>query len=175
MAALEVFSNEHVVKLRDRNVRVVRGFNSDVVNALHRGIQDSAITEFTHDAERFATRESTIDWYEQSGASRRFYSLVDTAIKGIIWFGPSKSEHSEAESTFAIRMYASGRSKGLAGDFMEAAHEDFVTVQGGGDTWLKVKPANLAAQSLYLKHGYEITHEAADGIIMTRRAVNNVG
>ena len=170
MAALEVFSNEHVIKLRDRNVRVVCGFNADVVNALHRGISDPVITEFTHDAERFATRESTLQWYEQAGTSRHFYSLVDTAIKGIIWFGPSKTEYSDAESTFAIRMYASGRGKGLAGDFMEAAHEDFVSVQGGGDTWLRVQPANLAAQSLYLKHGYEISHEADDGIIMTRRA-----
>lgn len=168
MSALEVFSNQHVVKLRERNVRVVRGFNSDVANALHRGISDPAITEFTHDAERFASRESTLNWYEQAGTSRHFYSLVDTAIKGIIWFSPSQSEHSDAETTFAIRIYASGRGKGLAGDFMEAAHEDFVSVQGGGDTWLRVQSTNLAAQSLYLKHGYETSYVGEDGIVMTR-------
>ena len=168
MSALEIFSNQHVRKLQERNFRVVRGFNLDVARALHNGINDPVITEFTRDAERFETLEKTLELHEQE-SQKIFYSLVDTAIKGVIWFGPSEIQYSDAPTTFAIRIYTGGRGRGLAGDFIEAAHEDFTTDQGG-DTWLKVQAGNETARGLYLKHGYEISSDTPRGIVMTRRS-----
>jgi len=168
MAALEVFSNQYVQRLQERGMRIARGFNMDVARALHNGIYDPVIVEYTRDAERFATIEKTVLWYEQQRGSRVFYSLVDKAIQGVIWFGSSTSEYTDASTTFAIRMYESGRGQGLSGNFMEGAHEDFAKNEPGKDVWLRVQPGNDIAQELYTRHGYEIVHEDIDGIVMNR-------
>jgi len=167
MEELDIIENSHTARLQDRGFHVYRGFNDQVAALLYDGTRDPVVIAHTHDAERFKTPESVMQWHESSSTPRTFYSLGNAALSAVIWFGESKSVHSSATATFAIRMYDGARGLGIAGDFLEAAHEDFATIHGG-DVWLAVKNTNSAAQRLYKNHGYIQDDETDGSITMTR-------
>jgi ribosomal protein S18 acetylase RimI-like enzyme len=166
--SLEPINNRFTERLDKRGVIVQRGFDETVAAALQEGVNDPLIRLYTHDATRFRNPDLTQRWYENPNKRPTIYSLSDRAIAGVIWFSHSTSEFSSAPDSFAIRMYADSRNRGLAGDFLEAAHEDFTSAQDGSDTWLHVRRDNAVARMLYAHHGYQVSHESKRFLTMTR-------
>ena len=160
--------NSFTKRLEQRGVFVRRGFDSTIANALYEGAKDPVVRQFTHDATRFSTPDSVETWAEDPEKRPVIYSLADQAILGVIWFSHTESEHASAHDSFAIRMYEGGRGRGLASDFLEAAHVDF-HAQGGESTWLRVRRENTTAQQLYSRHGYQITHQTKTFQTMQRK------
>ena len=125
MSKLIAVENEHSLRLQDRGFGVFRGFNDEIIDVLHSGANDPTITAFTFDAARFATVEKTRAWIFDESTGRVMYNLVGAAIVGVAWFRPKVTDMSPARVTYAIRTYGGARGKGLAGDFLEATHQDF--------------------------------------------------
>lgn len=97
-----------------------------------------------------------------SGKSRIVYLLLDSEdietakVGGIIWYGQrDHAMSSDANVTFAIRIYEGFVGKGLGTPFMQATHDDLgreKLLKGG--LWLDLVEGNDRAEHLYKKMGY---------------------
>jgi len=124
-------------------------------------------------AERFSDEAAAQEWYERN--EKVVYSLGGrAALAGVIWFSKNPRPEIGADFTFAIRMYEQARGRGLATDFMTAAHYDFETAkQYKGNIWLATDTTNLAALRLYEKNGYVTVDEEDGRVTMVRKDVRN--
>ena len=120
---------------------------------------DSGVKKFTSDALRFANRKSFHNWQEKG---RIIYTLSDSQknLLGIIWFGQKEAplKDIKANFTFAIRIYASARGRGLSSEFMEIVFKDLFKNQTESKItglWLQVSSDNLAAVHSYQKAGFK--------------------
>ena len=119
---------------------------------------DPDIKKFTSDTKRFNSRDSFFEWQRQG---RIIYTLVDEQqnLLGIIWFGQKDPPiKTNANFTFAIRIYSSARGQGLSQDFMKVAFEDLQKNQTHSQItgfWLETSTDNFAAIHTYEKFGFK--------------------
>ncbi|MDO8619380.1 MAG: GNAT family N-acetyltransferase [Candidatus Daviesbacteria bacterium] len=120
---------------------------------------DPDVQKFTSDPVRFKDRKSFDKWLKKG---REIYTLSDSGdnLMGIIWFakeifeGFKTNQHYSPDKypyTFAIRMYASARGKGLAKYFMDFCFADF----GKKGIWLTTSADNAPAVKLYTNFGFK--------------------
>jgi len=121
--------------------------------------KDTDIQKFTSDSKRFKDRPSFDQWIKKD---RVIYCLSDNKdnLMGIIWFSKEEFEPHEKNRyykaaeypyTFAIRMYANARGKGLAKPFMNFCFKDF----GKKGIWLTTSKDNIPAIKLYTNFGFK--------------------
>lgn len=146
-----------------------RGWDDSVATELVALSSQPHILEFTPNdaARRFTNKDSANEWYHQH--QRVMYTIGETAITGIIWFGEASSEHTDGDFTFAIRMYEAARGQGLARHFMQAAHLDFrETMDYHNVIWLETDITNTAARTLYERAGYDERLIVDERVVMTQ-------
>jgi len=123
--------NEHTTTLEAIGLSVYCGWSPEIAAQIVTLSQEEEIRHYTPNdaASRFATIETANAWYHHPTKRHVVYVLLDNAgqVGGLFWFSykPSGEPNIKVECTIGIRMYKSQRGKGLAGAFLEAAHEDF--------------------------------------------------
>lgn len=166
-------NNSFSESLNNDGFIVMRGWGSAVRQTLIDGAREDSMRTMTPgDFERrFVDYSAAEEWYHNETKRPVVYSIAEQAISGVIWFSYQNEIISDADVTFAIRMYSASRGKRLAGRFLDAAHEDFVEHTGyNGRIWLMTdKHNNDAAINLYTHHGYEIVDQNAHEFTMVRR------
>lgn len=160
MSERVLVENDHTVLLERDGLQIHRGWDDDVKTALIEGSNEEAIIHAApQDArQRFSSAEAADEWYLKNPHDPPIvYTLGDAAIGGVIWFHRQTLPHSGAHFAFSIRMYDRLRGQRRAGQFMDAAHQDFHEFRGyNGHTWLSTrKRDNMAAIALFESHGYE--------------------
>lgn len=172
MTELRMVNNDFAESLNHDGMIVMRGWNNAVRRALVDGAREDIIKKMTPgDVERrFTTIQSAEAWYQNETKRPVVYSLAEQAIGGVIWFSYQREIVSDADVTFAIRMYSSLRGRRLAGRFLDAAHEDFIETTGyEGKIWLMTdKQHNEDAINLYTSHGYWPVNDTAHTLTMLR-------
>jgi len=125
---------------------------------------DPQIIQFTSDKTRFATRSDFDSWLNRRHPAIYTLSNKEGDLCGFIWI-EKDDKIAGFEFTFAIRLYADARGKGLSFDFMKQAFDDFKPKT----VWLETSADNLPAISTYKKFGFkQITQPDDKGkIIMT--------
>lgn len=130
--------------------------DSQIEEIIYYANHDEQIIKFTSDKTRFADLSAYKSWFTKKNPT--IYTLTDKLghLCGFIWF---------ESDTFAIRIYAEARGKGLSFDFMKQAFDDFKPKS----VWLECSADNLPAVSTYKKFGFiQTTQPDAKGkIIMT--------
>ena len=144
------------------DIFIYRGWNDTVANDLTiKSREPEMLRNVPRDAsERFCDMESARAWHDKT--SRIVYSLGNTSLAGVIWYGYQQHPTLDAEVTFAIRMYKEARGKQLGRAFMHATLEDLSeTIGYDGAIWLETNTDNLAARRLYENVGYTYADELA--------------
>lgn len=129
---------------------------------------DNVIQKFTSDSKRFASISTFNQWKKEEKPG--IYTLVNekNELEGLIWFGFKKIPEasfirkfdvSRYGITFAIRIYAGYRGKGLAFDFMKSSYKMFVKTRKyklskNNKIWLRTSFDNKAAISISKKFGF---------------------
>lgn len=133
---------------------------------------DSDIQKFTSDPIRFADKNSFHQWQQQG---RIIYTLTDPQqnLLGIIWFGHKDppTKNTDANFTFAIRIYGPARGQGLSQEFMKTAFDDLLKNQKNSQItgfWLETSVDNFAAIHTYEKFGFQKIDQQSDKIIMVK-------
>lgn len=124
--------------------------NSQIDELINYSNTDEQIIKFTSDKTRFANKESYNSWFNQKNPI--IYTLANNSgnLCGLIWFEKNDSI-ADCEYTFAIRLYADARGKGVSYDFMKQSFDDLKPQ----NVWLKCSADNLPATSLYKKFGFQ--------------------
>lgn len=168
---LSLVENVHTLPLEDHGLKLYRGWNDTIADQLVARSQEEEIRMFTKrdGQERFVSRETANEWYEQKG--HVVYALGQKAtLAGVVWFAHSPRPELDAQFTFAVRMYESQRGRGLAGALLEAAHKDFEGfMHYEKSVWLEADETNLRAVHFYEKHGYEKIREENGRVLMVRK------
>lgn len=128
---------------------------SQIDELIHYSNTDKQVLSFTSDKTRFANRQAFNSWYL---VNPTIYTLVNKKgnLCGLIWFqDETLKDHPDFDITFAIRLYAEARGKGLALEFMKKA---FNTLKPQ-NVWLKCSADNLPAVTLYQKFGFKLVGE----------------
>jgi hypothetical protein len=123
---------------------------------------------------RFTDREAFDTWYEKR---RRLFVLANGSgdLGGIIWYGseePPAYMASEANHTFAIRLYEGFTGQGLSRPFMKTTLESYMRSMGRealdefGGIWLETCDDNDAALALYPKFGFEVIAKEEERVAM---------
>lgn len=150
----------------DETLKIKKGLTNAQINQLiEYSKSDDSLKKFTSDPQRFATREG---FDKFSTHILAYYTLVDDSdnLMGLIWFDDFPLPATKGETfrgygiSFAIRIYADARGKGLAVPFTKISLEDF---QKSNDyqnhphykIWLAVSPNNYPAISTYKKSGFK--------------------
>jgi hypothetical protein len=114
--------------------------------------------------ERFVDFDSYRNW---AAGGKIIFALLgrDEDLGGLIWFSKKLNDlASDADFTFAIRLYDGYRQRGLAKPFMSLAHFVLPRVtQSSGNTWLETNSDNTPAQKLYLDFGYKFVGISSAG------------
>ena len=171
MNKLESVQNKYTDPLLQAGYELRRGWDEDIAAELMELSKQQHIQNHTPNdtLKRFKDLEMANAWYAKN--DRTVYTIANTAIAGLIWFGASQSEYIDGDYTFAIRVYEEAQGKRLARPFMNAAHEDFRRHAAyNGDIWLSTDINNERAIELYEKVGYK-TRQIIDGrLVMTSSA-----
>ncbi len=167
---LQKVTNESADILEERGFEVYRGWSDELAQALPElSLQKHINTAETGGdaARRFCDRETAHQWHDNS-PYRAVYTLGDTAIRGIIWYGEARRDEADSNLTFAIRLYEGAQGKGAARPFMGAAQQSLEQDENRQErVWLETGVNNIAAQSLYRKFGYQQISEENGRILMT--------
>ena len=159
-------------ELGREGLTVSEGWSLEVGRALMEGARQPHVMDKTpRDAlERFPTMRRAKEWFRDEEKQPLLYSIADSAIGGAIWFSKQTTEKTDAEWTFAIRMYEGLSGRGFAGRFLDAAHEDLRELTGyKGNVWLTTSSVdNDPAITLYLNHGYRIINHTDNRFKMIR-------
>ena len=156
-------------QLRTRGFRIERGWSDNLAEQLVTASLEPEIRQYTpNDAdERFASMTAADEWYETKDPT--VYALGRAAqLAGIIWFSHRPRPEIDADYTFAIRMYASARGKGLAEPFVQASEADFRASAHPQAIWLETDMSNSVARNLYRKLGYQVVAASSARITMRR-------
>lgn len=170
MSELDVVENEFTKPFNEKGLRLRRGWSHDIARQLVALSQEPHIKRHTPNdaAKRFTTSEAGNNWHHDH--HRVVYTLADTAVNGLIWFGETPDDP-HGRYTFAIRMYQKSLRQHLAKPFMNAAHADFREVeQYDGPIWLDTDINNVSARALYEKTGYEEIDQDKNRIIMVQES-----
>ena len=168
MNSLERIDNEFTEPLMDHGYTLRRGWDKSIAKELVELSQQEHIRKFTPKdrSKRFTDEAAAETWFNKT--DRVVYTLANTAVAGLIWFGKSHSVHTSGDYTFAIRIYEETRGQKLARPFMEAAHEDFRKYTAyNGAIWLETDIDNTHAVALYEKTGYKKVDTVNGRFVMT--------
>jgi GNAT superfamily N-acetyltransferase len=147
---------------------IYRGLNEQFIPViLHHAAVDPDVRKFSSDATRFATRETFDQWMKKK---RTIYTLQDNKknLLGISWFGDrpipqanytEKLTLEKYTKTFAIRLYAHARGKGLAYPFLDATLKDYLhTLEKDQPSshyfWIDTPIDNIPGLKTYTKLGF---------------------
>jgi GNAT superfamily N-acetyltransferase len=163
-------TNQYVAQLEAKGFTMKRGWDEQLVERLIECSKEEEIRLLTprDAAERFTAAQAAQRWYE----TRRHvvYSLShDELLDGIVWLSYEPKDSLGADYTLAIRLYKGARGHGLAGDFLEAALQDFAQfAHYKKGYWLDTDITNLRAQHLYSVHGFNEVERSSERITMVR-------
>lgn len=129
--------------------------DSQIEQLINYSNTDPQIINFTSDKTRFATRSSYDNWFNHRNPIIYTLSNTNNILCGLIWFEKDNTIPN-CEYTFAIRLYAEARGKGLSLDFMKRSFDDLRPQ----NVWLKCSADNLPAVTLYNKFGFKQTTQA---------------
>jgi len=138
--------------------------DSQIDELIYFANNDPQIIAYTSDKTRFANRQAFNSWVNRRKPIIYSLSNKKNNLCGLIWFEKDNSIDGY-EYTFAIRLYADARGKGLSLDFMNQSFDDLKPKS----VWLKCSADNLPAASLYKKFGFiQISEpDSNNKIIMT--------
>jgi GNAT superfamily N-acetyltransferase len=163
--------NSYTAPLKDKGLELYTGWNDSIAAQLVERSKEEEIQRYTsRDAdERFVDEAAADRWYKEK--EHIVYTLLKhSRLEGIIWFTRTPRPELEADYTFAIRMYESQRGKGLAGAFLEAAHEDLASRKAySGHFWLETGQDNERALHFYAKHRYELVSTDGNRQLLVRK------
>lgn len=134
--------------------KIKKGLTDSQINQLIDYSQtDTDVKKYTGDFDRFKDR---ISFDQFSSQVIEYYALVDNQdnLFGIIWFDNFAyplSGYEDYKISYAIRLYAGARGKGLSGPFTKACLEDF----DQKNIWLSVYANNQKAISAYESVGFK--------------------
>ena len=174
---LSSVENHHTLPLEAHGLQLYRGWNDTIADQLVERSKEEEIRRFTErdSLERFVSRESANEWYEEKG--HVVYALGQKAtLAGVVWLARSPRPELHAQYTMAIRMYESQRGRGLAGALLEAALKDFESYMRYEDSvWLEADEDNVRALRFYEKHGYERVGVSDGRVLMVRKGSKQGG
>ncbi|MDD4938502.1 MAG: GNAT family N-acetyltransferase [Candidatus Shapirobacteria bacterium] len=119
---------------------------------------DPEVIKNTSDPIRFKDLNSFNNWLEKG---KIIYTLTDKNhnLLGIIWFSHKNPPiKTNANFTFAIRVYPPARGEGLSLDFTTSAFTDLLKSKESSKIvgfWLEVSNSNQAAIKTYEKFGFQ--------------------
>ncbi len=164
-------TNQYATQLEAKGFTMRRGWDKQLVEQLIECSKEDEIRLLTpRDAtERFTDEQAARRWYE--AREHVVYSLShDELLDGIVWLSYEPKELLGVDYTLAIRLYKGARGHGLAGDFLEAALQDFEQfAHYEKGYWLDTDIGNLRAQHLYSVHGFNEVGRSGERIVMTRK------
>jgi RimJ/RimL family protein N-acetyltransferase len=123
---------------------------SQIDELINYSITDPQIIKYTADQTRFGTRSAYNDWLDRKHPIIYTLSNKEANLCGLIWFEKDDSIEG-CEYTFAIRLYADARGKGLSFDFMKQSFDDLKPQS----VWLKCSADNIPANLTYQKFGFK--------------------
>ena len=138
----------------DSNLLIKKGLTDSQIDQLIEYSQtDPDLKKFTSDFDRFKDRNS---FDEFSKHILEYYALVDRQnnLLGLIWFDDfayPEEGYEDYKISFAIRLYASARGKGLSEPFTQECLADF----GKKNICLAVSPDNKKAIYSYEIVGFK--------------------
>jgi RimJ/RimL family protein N-acetyltransferase len=162
-----------------RTLQLFRGHTPELVTQLIEKSKQPHIADPLNcprdSAERFVSHESFEKWRQKNGGRTTYFLADETGdLAGLVWFGAEAAPDAvrtgspnDPACTFAIRMYEGYDGKGSAQEFIESSLQDFVgqlpadqvDVIASG-IHLETNVANLGAQHLYEKVGWQEVHRA---------------
>jgi hypothetical protein len=112
-------------------------------------LTDEAVGKFTHDKERFGSREAFDEWLKK-GREITVMTNNNGDLLGIFWDGTKEmpSGDKKYNKTFGIRIYGEARGKGLSLGFMQKCIKE-------KGYWLETNDKNVVAKKLYAKFGFK--------------------
>jgi len=136
------------------NIKFQKGISEKQIGQLiEYSSTDELVGKFTHDRERFGSREAFGEWLKK-GRDIKVMTNDKGDLLGIFWYGFKEMPLGDKnyDTTFAIRIYGEARGKGLGLDFMKKSLKE-------RGIWLKISDDNLAAKALYFKFGFRQVSE----------------
>ncbi|MDD4938508.1 MAG: GNAT family N-acetyltransferase [Candidatus Shapirobacteria bacterium] len=118
---------------------------------------DSEIIKNTSDSIRFKDLKAFNNWLHKG---KIIYTLTDKNhnLLGIVWFGHKEAPvKTNANFTFAIRIYPPARGQGLSFDFMKSTFNDLLKSKEESKIsgfWLETSIDNWPAIKTYEKFGF---------------------
>ena len=122
---------------------------------------DVAVQAYTEDTTRFRSLVSFATWKKKG---RTIYALLEkeNRLVGVFWIGESAPPAALAKYpasrepmlTFAVRLYAEARGKGLAAEFVLICLQTYFADHPLRAIWLKTKKNNVPAIHTYEKLGF---------------------
>ena len=162
--------NDRLSNVRDLDgFSVYRGWSETLAAELVAHSSDPVILAATPRDfnERFSSLATANAWHKEKQPI--VYSLAKAAeLAGFIWYRQGEHTGTDADYTFAIRMYESARGKRLAEPFARATEHDFRQQFEPKGIWLETDPNNSAARNLYRNLGYTVVGAANATITMAR-------
>jgi ribosomal protein S18 acetylase RimI-like enzyme len=155
----------------DKDVFVQQGILDCQVDQLIKfSNSDPETKKFTSDSTRFKDLTSFKKWLEPG---KIIYTLADKNhnLLGIIWFGQKIAPiKTDANFTFALRVYPPARGQGLSSTFMKSALNDLLKSKEKSKItgfWLETSVDNLPAIKTYEKFGFQkISNSTSDNKII---------
>jgi len=151
--------------LAAKGVELYEGWNDKIAKALvEKSMEALMLQNVPKDhGRRFSSKAAAQTWW-QSAPGRLFYPLLKADdLAGVVWYTPEPDSESNAEHTFAIRLYETSRGQSLSLPFMEASYNDAAEHGVTNGVWLETDTTNRAARLLYTRFGYQTISERDDG------------